>query len=385
MTDSQPQTRLDVYLQRGSQAAQLVLVVVAVVGYLYTVRPIFQHQRLQEDAARLESENSESQKELALLSQQRLELESALAAQEDALNRASWELLKVDMFTATRQTDAFFAPISFESAMLLIQRTPDYRVMDFFSKFWISPYHLLLEALPIAQNTGSSNKIIPAGHYKSLRQQIYMNAEHLQCTPPDFRAIALQHIAELKKLDPGIADELEYFESNGLIFNQPILLGPTAFAPIDYTSALSLERRTLLAKYYGIYTSLWRECADKFEKFLLQLRQEDAVQIAADSRESVENLSAARGGTIGDFFNGLDAANELSDWRVTYSEEPGEEGDRPDAFNKAADSDNATAAFDLVVSRTALSGKKRVHYRWRANRQGEVYAVSTSAKEITED
>ena len=56
-------SRIDDWLQRGSHVAQLCLVALAIFGYFYTVRPIYQKERLDEDVARktLELETMKSQ------------------------------------------------------------------------------------------------------------------------------------------------------------------------------------------------------------------------------------------------------------------------------------------------------------------------------------
>ena len=52
MKRSPRQTRLDLYLTRASHGAQIVLVIVAVFGYIYTVLPIYQKELLSEEIAR---------------------------------------------------------------------------------------------------------------------------------------------------------------------------------------------------------------------------------------------------------------------------------------------------------------------------------------------
>lgn len=55
-------SKIDSYLNRASQASQIVLVVFAIFGYFYTVRPIYQKEILSEDIAKKEVEYKQLQK-----------------------------------------------------------------------------------------------------------------------------------------------------------------------------------------------------------------------------------------------------------------------------------------------------------------------------------
>jgi hypothetical protein len=50
-SDAKPRSKFDTWLQRSAQIAQITLVIAAISGYFYSVRPIHQKQRLDEEIA----------------------------------------------------------------------------------------------------------------------------------------------------------------------------------------------------------------------------------------------------------------------------------------------------------------------------------------------
>jgi hypothetical protein len=54
--DGKPRSKFDTWLQRSAQIAQITLVIAAIAGYFYSVRPIHQKQRLDEEIALRTSE-----------------------------------------------------------------------------------------------------------------------------------------------------------------------------------------------------------------------------------------------------------------------------------------------------------------------------------------
>ena len=50
-SEAKPRGKFDTWLQRSAQFAQITLVIAAISGYFYSVRPIHQKQRLDEDIA----------------------------------------------------------------------------------------------------------------------------------------------------------------------------------------------------------------------------------------------------------------------------------------------------------------------------------------------
>jgi hypothetical protein len=79
---SQSTSRTDLLLSRASHVSQVVLVVVAIFGYFYTVRPIYQKDRLEEKNAKLEKEYEKKQEWFA----------EQLTAKEAFLMKVSGEL-----------------------------------------------------------------------------------------------------------------------------------------------------------------------------------------------------------------------------------------------------------------------------------------------------
>lgn len=57
-------SKIDIYLSRVGNLTQVGVLALAIFGYFYTVVPVFQNQKLQEDNAKLEIEKSKANKTL---------------------------------------------------------------------------------------------------------------------------------------------------------------------------------------------------------------------------------------------------------------------------------------------------------------------------------
>lgn len=91
-----PTSRIDTYFSRLAHAASACTLVLAVFGYFYTVLPVFQNQKLQEDNAKLELDSAREKKALA-------ELQTRQSRVQNEIKKLNLELMH--MQEATQASD----------------------------------------------------------------------------------------------------------------------------------------------------------------------------------------------------------------------------------------------------------------------------------------
>lgn len=91
-----PTSRVDTYFSRLAHAATVCTLLLAVFGYFYTVLPVFQNQKLQEDNAKLELDSAREKKALA-------ELQTRQSSVQNQIKKLNSDLVR--MQKATQASD----------------------------------------------------------------------------------------------------------------------------------------------------------------------------------------------------------------------------------------------------------------------------------------
>lgn len=86
--------------------AQVGMLALGVVGYIYTVRPVFQTAQLQEQASQLELEKKASEQRIARLQAEKERVSQDLAAQQEALESTRTESAKLAALSAAAKQQA---------------------------------------------------------------------------------------------------------------------------------------------------------------------------------------------------------------------------------------------------------------------------------------
>lgn len=81
------QSKWDVWLPRASHVAQVGLLVLATFGYVYTVRPIYQRDRLEEEMAKMRIERDEETRAFAEQLQSNREVQARITREIEEQNR----------------------------------------------------------------------------------------------------------------------------------------------------------------------------------------------------------------------------------------------------------------------------------------------------------
>lgn len=89
-------SRIDVNLSRLANLATACTLLLAAFGYFYTVRPVFQNQKLQEDNARLELARAREQQTLAELRERQSEVQQKITELDAALINAQQKAIASD-------------------------------------------------------------------------------------------------------------------------------------------------------------------------------------------------------------------------------------------------------------------------------------------------
>ena len=82
---SPPTSAVDIYLSRFASASTVGALALAAFGYFYTVLPVFQNQKLQEDNAKLELENAKAKENLSSLQEYRSTVQREIGKLNSAL------------------------------------------------------------------------------------------------------------------------------------------------------------------------------------------------------------------------------------------------------------------------------------------------------------
>lgn len=212
-------------------------------AYFYTVVPVFQHQQLQEQTAKLEIEKNAAERQLtSLVAQQakvkdsinrlqsdwekelahsaRLtdevakaniresiarrqssEIEIKLKDQLQVFDAARWELVLLDL------TSAYYIP-KINNIARDFNAEPNKEIGWFIlsaNKGWPKPYEELLSAVDAAAKINENRKKdIPDSYYTELKKFIKTKEPTLQCNKPDFDAIYSEYIEAVTAVEPEI-------------------------------------------------------------------------------------------------------------------------------------------------------------------------------------
>lgn len=249
-----PKESISTKLGAWSQIGMLLLVAF---GYLYTVRPVFQYQLLQEQTAKLELEKIETKKHLTQLNMAKSEAEKDLALLREALDRekdernklvtqlmdtrskeelakkraqdietkvtkdlkalevARWELLIIDF------RFAYFRSVWSGSDLYSSKRMDENILAQKIS--WPRPYEDLHATLDKVRKDESGEQQFPKSYFDELGAYIEARKSDLSCEKTDFDFLAKQYLKDLADLDIVVDSELkelidgviEGYEKNG--------------------------------------------------------------------------------------------------------------------------------------------------------------------------
>ena len=238
---------LDKILHRLANISQPALLALGIFGYFYTVVPVFQKERLEEQAAKLELEKASAEQQLSdLLARQmavkddirRLQLERdkerarnlklayeiVIAHEREASAQQKSAAIEAQMQSQLKTLDAArweLAILDFSSAYYF------YRIRAATSEFnndreknagsfistaeraWPDPLENLLAAVESAKAKGDNRNDIPPSYFANLRELILAKNQLLQCARPDFENMRRSHISDINALNPNIEAELE--------------------------------------------------------------------------------------------------------------------------------------------------------------------------------
>lgn len=238
----------DIWLSRLSNLAQVGTLTLAIVGYTYTVKPIFQNQLLQEQASRLELDKKQSEKELKQLQAQQIavqaqirlahtELHNAQAEKQALQNQASQLLAQTRMaetakLAATRQLGATTQQLHATAQQLSL--TLEKKALDAVAERylldsvihsfsdkrigwgtepgtpvkWFDPYEAVVKATSDTR-TRSDLQSVPREFWNWLDAQVTKGRSELTCTAPDFSTIAQAYAKEMRDAEARVPAELE--------------------------------------------------------------------------------------------------------------------------------------------------------------------------------
>ncbi|MFP3479731.1 MULTISPECIES: hypothetical protein [Burkholderia] len=309
---------IDTWITRASGLATVGTLAFAVFGYFYTVLPVFQNQKLQEDNAKLQLDNEAAEKrnkallqrqnELARKTEQmQAELEdqktalylasknaaSAKIREEGALRQAAeassqmktqygeldkarlklaiTHLETVLLFTQIRAVDKFYSTVyrAGEDASF-IKATKD---------VWPNPFRIISDAWVNA----SKDKSVPFEYFQRLRVAINEHADQLTCAIPDLDSLANQYDSERKTVLDGLEkrakDEIERQRVDAKKEGKELLIDSNTIPQFERTYRI-VDMHSLNSKYQKNLTDAQKPCLQKISDFMKKLPREFNIDSA---------------------------------------------------------------------------------------------------------
>lgn len=219
--------------------AQVGMLVLGVVGYIYTVRPVFQTAQLQEQASQLELEKKASEKLIVSLQAEKERVSRDLLAQQEILEakraegarlvavseaakrkanealqgeqraRESYALQSEALTRLQREFARQLFSQSYASAYAVDSARPinqqwteeagDSDPIKAAEAFWPDPFKLLTQALHTVQASDNAHGI-PDALWGELNAKVMSLKAESTCEPPDFKALRLDYNAKLAGL-----------------------------------------------------------------------------------------------------------------------------------------------------------------------------------------
>jgi len=241
--------QLDIFITRASGLASVGTLVFAIFGYFYTVLPVFQNQKLQEDNAKLQLDNEAAAatnkvllKKQADLAEQTAHMQAELKRQNSALtaaarntadakahelsairlasgataqmkaqyselDKARWKLAMTHLWTALipvsiNANQAFTAAVYADDVnSSFITSVKDH---------WPDPLQIVSTTWTIASKDTSS---VPSVYFQRIREYIDAHPDRLRCAMPDLVSMAKRYDAERQEIMNGLEkkanDEIE--------------------------------------------------------------------------------------------------------------------------------------------------------------------------------
>ncbi|QKJ65466.1 hypothetical protein HQN60_01230 [Deefgea piscis] len=244
-TDQRKSHWIDTFINRGSAIAQIGTLALACFGYFYTVIPVFQNQKLQEDNARLQIDIEKKESVLAELQFKKDDLSSKFDRQKSTLNQLALELKS----SISNLKDAQIRKVDAMSQASLVKSQLNDELDNLDSARWkivfsdlslllafaelrayqklsaamyeekngsqfiknaknalIDPASILKEVI---EASAKNNKYIPLEYHKKIEEHLNENKEKLACPAPDFDVLATNYEAELLQVESIVKKEAE--------------------------------------------------------------------------------------------------------------------------------------------------------------------------------
>ena len=306
---------IDTWVARASGMATVGTLALAGFGYFYTVLPVFQNQKLQEDNAKLQLDNEAAEKRNKAqlqrqdeLAKKTLQMQVELENQKTALNLASknaanaivreesavrqaaeassqmkeqyadLDKARVKLAITHLETVLVFKDINanekFSSAVYL--EGDDATFIKAAKDAWPSPFPIISSAW----NEASQDKTVPFAYFQRLRVAIDEHADQLTCTKPDLDSLANQYDVERKAVLDGLEkkskDELERQRVEAERNGKKLLIEPDIIPRFEQQFKIT-DMYSLRKKYRETMIDAATPCTKKLSEFMKKLPLEFGV------------------------------------------------------------------------------------------------------------
>lgn len=309
----EPRERADKVLQWLAHISQIGMLVLGVIGYIYTIKPVFEKHLLEEQISELKSEKTAASLQVAILGKQEARLKEDIHAlqenwkQEQARNNqlsnnlsqlknslilargqadkakselknldvTRWNLLTKELilFFYSTEHNIFNTPLNYTNVVNVWDDI--YKPEGFIlaaKKAWPKPpYDQILSSIDVLSKVHDGEQRDDFEPYLAkLRAFVITNKSALQCDEPNFNALNDKFTLEIASLKPSIDSELDRRVSE--IRNKYTMTGQN----VELSQEFLLETRKniqatkvfiLVEPIQDLFYSAQNECQNKVWKF----------------------------------------------------------------------------------------------------------------------
>lgn len=294
--------KIDLWSNRIASWSQIGMLVVVTFGYFYTVRPLFQHQLIQEEVAklRIEKQNILIEYEDALKNKKQAEsaltkitleldkmeasyieakrkeaeaelkskkIEVRIASNLKILRKAQWEILLIDFIFAKNGTNIT------EISDLRYDTEVGNEIIDAFKNSWSNPYKELISKVDYLEEKNKRQNEFPAEYIDELRNYIKTNKGRLTCDSVDFGAIKVSYKKDKDNLTSVVEKKVEEYVEKTRSENIGVFTWLGDYRERQTEVTLSDESFLLKQRYRKKLQNLENECKNKSRVLMNEFRK----------------------------------------------------------------------------------------------------------------
>lgn len=313
---------MDLWSNRLGAWSQVGMLLLVGFGYFYTVKPAFQYQLLQEQAAKLEIDKLKSKKDLSNLKIKKIQIENDLDALRDTLTHEKNKRKKlriqlkqehVKVALAKKQIKEIKNKVSKELKALDVTRW-ELLLLDFSNIYWLPEANILFsrlnksekldeyllsqqknwpqpyENLCIAIDTVNKKNKFPSKYFLEIQKSLDIQKSALKCNKPNFKLMLEKYHKEINgltvnedkinnKLDKYIAELTAESEKKGhqILITEDFRKSIKKSFRIEQEQSIKLKIYQIERQYYDKISRLRQACYKQGIDLINHIKEEKGI------------------------------------------------------------------------------------------------------------